>query len=448
MQDLTVVFVSLRKNCREIVPTTRLCFLALLCPLIGLLALLGSYMIPESCITPNAALSAKQIKEADIACCKGNREGFLRRRWHKMTQPDYFTDAVMIDVAVSCAARNPLERTLDTHMYAESQGICILNPVGNLEHLLWVGSDGLPLYDYSRYWHGYLLLVRPLLLFFHYDQIRTLNFFVLNGLLLLLLYLIYKRLGVGTASCFLLSMLSVAAPMAPMNWQFMDCFFIAYVASLCVLCSRKRLSSSPQTAILFFTSIGVATSYFDFLTTPILTLCLPLAFLTLLQVRQNNARPSHVLLCAVFWFAGYSYMWASKWVLTSLLTSNNILHAVFQQIMLRSYGAQASESLSILSRLQGGDVIGAVALLILFFLYVVLARKKTCKKTEMFAVILVGVLPLVWFMLAMEHSLSHMRFTWRALVGSIFPFLWAIFFCTSPKALLSRIFRRERDACP
>lgn len=52
---------------------------------------------------------------------------------------------------------------------------------------------GLTLTSYERYWHGYLVVLKPLLLVFNYGQIRILNGIVMAILVLLILRQLWKR---------------------------------------------------------------------------------------------------------------------------------------------------------------------------------------------------------------------------------------------------------------
>ena len=56
--------------------------------------------------------------------------------------------------------------------------------------------------NYARYWHGYQVLLRPMLVCYHIWQIRYLYQFVFFGLLALVLYQTKRRLGGGYAGCW------------------------------------------------------------------------------------------------------------------------------------------------------------------------------------------------------------------------------------------------------
>lgn len=413
--------------------------MGLLAPLVAMAFLLGVFMIPDSMLEQNAKVSAHQIFADTSEYHRQSLSGTVPKLWRRMTQRDFYTDAVMIGVAMSDFNRGIVERTLNTRLYASGTGSHLGSPESTLVKQFAEDYRGLRVYDYSRYWHGYLLMLRPLLMFLDYHGILIFNYMLLNGALLMLLIMLYRKLGWREACCFLVSVLAVAAPMVPMNCQFMDCFFIAYAVSIYILCRSDKYLRQPEKMIVLFFVTGMATSFFDFLTTPVLTLCLPLGIWVALQAKNGMVNVSRTGLLALVWFFGYVYMWASKWILTCLLTSGNIFYDVYRQIMLRSYALEEGQSFPMLARWMGRDVLCCVFLLFLFIVYVTLARKRTTDGGPLRAFLMVGFLPLVWFFISMQHSFVHMHFTWRAASGSFFAFLMVLVFYTSPKMLWSRL---------
>lgn len=61
--------------------------------------------------------------------------------------------------------------------------------------------------NYARYWHGYLVLFRPLFLFFSIVGIRRILFFLFCILWVIMLKLIHQRFGRKIAFVFGLSLL-------------------------------------------------------------------------------------------------------------------------------------------------------------------------------------------------------------------------------------------------
>lgn len=402
-------------------------------------------LIPNSLLLDNAKAASEQLREANRQFSLYHRDESIPEWWRTMTHQDYFTDSIMVGVSISNSDRDIINRTLNTKFYTQdyNEGLGNLgNPVLALHKQLHGDFEGLREYDYSRYWHGYLLFLRPLLAVLDYKGITILNFVVLNGLMILLTIMLCRVLDRGTACCFALTMLAILAPFAPINLQFMDCLFIACVASLVILLARGWIGRDFVHASLLFFVVGAATSYFDFLTFPILTLCIPLTVWLALQIRRRTASIPRVGILAASWFAGYVYMWAGKWILTCLLTSNNIMATVHDQIMLRSVDIHHGSPFPVketLAKFMSPNVVCLVAVLILFFAYLWLARKESSSRAEVKSLVLVGLFPLAWCLLCMQHTFQHPHLTWRFVGGIIFPYLCIAALYTSPREMRRRL---------
>jgi hypothetical protein len=59
---------------------------------------------------------------------------------------------------------------------------------------------------YSRYWHGYISILRPLLLLMRYDEIRYLNIFVFTFLIFIAAYVLVKKINILAAIALLISL--------------------------------------------------------------------------------------------------------------------------------------------------------------------------------------------------------------------------------------------------
>ncbi|MBO5039324.1 MAG: hypothetical protein J6C85_07735, partial [Alphaproteobacteria bacterium] len=59
--------------------------------------------------------------------------------------------------------------------------------------------------NHPRYWHGYLVFLKPLLLFFDIQNLRTINFVTQNILLLLVIFLLYRHTNFKYTLSFVLA---------------------------------------------------------------------------------------------------------------------------------------------------------------------------------------------------------------------------------------------------
>ncbi|MWK60321.1 hypothetical protein GO594_30545, partial [Pseudomonas otitidis] len=87
---------------------------------------------------------------------------------------------------------------------------------------------GLKPFSYARYWHGYLIWLRPLLCFMPYAGVRVVQYLVLLALFVWVTVLLHRRCGVRAAVWFVVSQLLVTFFWAPHQIQYFTCFAVAY----------------------------------------------------------------------------------------------------------------------------------------------------------------------------------------------------------------------------
>lgn len=142
-----------------------------------------------------------------------------------------FTDALMVNTAYSINNQKPLESALlDRKDWVQGQTTDYekdiqynLGAFGKYKDAnenvfqaaelygLMHGENITTSYEYARYWHGYLVFLRPLLLLFSIKGIRILQLIILSVALIILYILCYKRTDFLTSICFLVSFLLVNA---------------------------------------------------------------------------------------------------------------------------------------------------------------------------------------------------------------------------------------------
>ena len=127
--------------------------------------------------------------------------------------------------------------------------------------------------SYGRYWHGYLIVLKTLLLFLNVSEIRMLNLILQGTLFCILLYLVRKRIG-AVYQIPLLLMEAVLNPIVlPLSLQFSWVYYIGILSAIVFLIREKW---HPKSILLLFLITGMVTSYVDLLTYPLITLGLPM----------------------------------------------------------------------------------------------------------------------------------------------------------------------------
>ena len=182
---------------------------------------------------------------------------------------------------------------------------------------------------YSRYWHGYLVWLRPLLVLYTQGQLRYIYmmiFFMLFGLLFTTMALrLKKQTGVPAAIALSIALSACYLTIIPTCMQYVHVFLIAFVA--CIVFLRHPEWSKKHLPLLFMV-IGMVTSFVDFLTAPLLTLGIPLLMHLFMENQEDGVfswkeRIWTIFICSALWGIGYLGCWAFKWILSTLVLGSN-----------------------------------------------------------------------------------------------------------------------------
>ena len=344
---------------------------------------------------------------------------------YKTTQLDNETDAIMLLGAIyENKDLNPLQKAMAVpHATLEGvSSLCI-----TLKNILWdrQEADGFSYYD--RYWHGYMLYLKPLLLVMDYGDIRMFNMIIqLNLLLLLSVEMVKKKLHIYIPALILtLAVLNPAA--ISMSLQFSAIYYIILI-SLIILLRYKDILIKDDKLYIFFLMIGIAVAYFDFLTYPVAAFGIP-AILTMIIYDGNwKEKIKTVILLGICWVIGYLGMWAGKWVISSIVLNKNVFVEAFSRITVHS-----SETY------MEGVNIGAFGALwknvkvllkwpyfLMGFFYLVYYLRKIVRNFKFTGLIqctpfvIICFIPCIWIMILSSHSAWCYWYTYRNLSASVF----------------------------
>jgi len=322
---------------------------------------------------------------------------------------DNFTDSLMLNTAYVSDTSAPLRSVL-----LNSRGVAETNEIDqivNLEAYVLGTSD--QVVHYERYWHGYLITLRPLLTLFSLAEIRIVLSTTMYLLAALFLYVVWRNIGWQLAISLLMGLLLVDFWLIGSSLQFSSVFILGLVAS--IFYSKKKLSMSA-TMQLFFV-LGCATAFFDLLTAPLVSLGL------LLTVVLTRSKSNLSLFGILYWFVGYGLFWLSKWILVEMLVQPGAIATALDQVVNRTV-AQADANFShsgaiILNvkQLIGYSLVSKIVMVVLFASTVIaLVRFGTFSKTvfrNILPWLILAVIPYLWYAIAANHSYLHVWYTYR-----------------------------------
>ena len=406
--------------------------------------LLAAYALPGERVRQNVYDSARTIQS----------EGLYPEYFgFKLFQMDNYTDTLMLFEAASADELPPLQAMMTNTAYNVDNFETLADDLAWYIEKDWstgaqrTDAPALEPFSYARYWHGYLLWLRPLLLVTSYTGVRIVQYIALFALLAVVLVRLRCRCGLRAAVWFAVSQLAVSVWFVPHQVQYFTCFFIAYAGCTWVL-ARPRRSDVLCLGLLV---LGTATAFCDLLVTPILTLGLPLAcWLLEPQQRLRGGVPQCALAVggSLCWGTGYALCWASKWVLAGAVTGQNVLADALHQAEVRTtadtwHGMELTwcnifaflyDTLN--SRHLFWPALVVLAALIALF---ILSIRSKAALIRALPLALTACMTPAWFVLLRTHSIQHGWFTWRALGLTLFAGLAFLYYACDLRAARRRL---------
>lgn len=366
--------------------------------LVGIALLTLVFSIPNSTVEENTNYSLELIKKEGIS-----PKPFFNT---KSCMLDNHTDRMMLQkTIIQTELSNPVRAAMDAN-------------------------------NYSRYWHGYQTYLRPLIALTTYNNIRYLNMFVLFVLIFLVFSLIKEKLNIGIAISFALASTNVCLFMVPFSMTFMPVFVVTFT-TMCILLKNSEIYRNDISLFKMFLVIGILVSYFDLLTTPLITLGMPLAIIILLEIYKNKDFTikrgiAYICRCSLSWVTGYSVFWSLKWVAGSLILRKNLFTDAKEQIDFRVSGNeeyplqrwQAIKDNYELLSVSGDNLKTIIILLTIVFLILFIFFHKEFKNVKkIIPLFIISTFPYIWFYTLGNHSVIHSRFTYRIQIITLFSLL-------------------------
>ena len=392
-----------------------LCILALLGVILGVLLMTAIGFLPVNRIELHVRESAEVMKEEGDYCSLFP---------HVNTRLDNITDTLMMMKAA-------YRRTEEVSPVESAMMVYHVDKGPFWQGLEKVGDDPEedPLDAYPRYWHGYLLFLRPALMFLNYKELRIVNLYFQVALVSLLCVMMSKRDLRRFIVPFLILVLCQSPYTTSCSLQNSTIYYLYLLSSLLLVACYQKLRDSGALPYVF-TLVGIATAFLDFLTYPLVSFGVPVVFC---MIQERGTLRSRLRLLAVLgaaWLIGYGGMWAGKWVAASLLTGQNVIQDALTSAKYRAGSSFRGSKIPLwdtllcnLMQLEENPVaiLLAITAAVIFLAGIVTGRGKKMLTEGDAVLLLVMFLPLAWYAALRNHSFIHGGlFTWRELLISVF----------------------------
>lgn len=339
------------------------------------------------------------------------------------SQLDNFTDSIMLEEAAYDGDESLVDRALSVYRVSYPD----LNPQQSLVAHYNSNLDA-SVSSYPRYWHGFLIILKPLLTIFNYSQIRVLNIFIQVALMVVLAIQMFKRRYKDYLILMLLSICTIMPLANAVSLQFATMTYIMLIATNIIVYFAPQWEKHRSRLFLFFFITGIVTSYFDFLTYPLVSFGFPfIIYLCVTSLNNDSiiAKLYVFLKALVTWGIGYVGMWSGKWILTALFMDTSIFSDVGSKLIERSSVTTSNGSFSILAVFIENlcawwkspfSIIAVVVFLILVIIYFIKVRKIKPFLYSTLLFIPLIILPFIWYVGTSNHSYIHYWFTYKILV--------------------------------
>ncbi len=315
--------------------------------------------------------------------------------------------------------------------------------------------------EYLRYWHGSMIIIRPLLTFLNINQIYLLNKIVMWTLALALLIILFIK-NKKLAIIYVIAMIMIAFPMVPFCLEYTWTFYLMLISSIIAICIEKK---GDEALYKLFFITGMLTCFFDFLTTEIITILVPILFVLFIRKEQNRLKgPKETILFLVksitLWGISYCLMWFAKWIIVSiLLKTNAIKNYVLERALIRVYKLQGIESYKVLysgvifnnwhclypiNIIKRDSTLLKIVIGFLLVCFVLIDWKNIKKKWFSGLMLTIAIVPYIRYLVLANHSFKHYFFTYRNQIITIIAIGLILVDCFNKKLWLKQIKKKNK----
>ncbi len=385
---------------------------------LGYLLMVIAYTIPQSRLILGCANSV----------CTFEKEGAypIVSDGYINTQLDNYTDGAMLNAALCSTGESPFIAAIKNCQYKYDDQ----NPMDSFMSYIWQ-KEGTHTIDYPRYWHGFLIVLKPLLLFFSYSDIRMINGLMQSILLVLLLWTLAKKQLSQYILPVVLTTFYLVPSVLAMSLQYSSVYYIALLTTTVLLLFEDRLTEKQLIPELFLIA-GILTSYFDLLTYPLITLGFPLVFAIILQQRRRCTVKDTILSVIGYsfcWGIGYVGMWSGKWLLSILFLGFSSFAAVTASLQERSLNGAVTAGTSVMDTMISNiemfkkPIYKILPFIMLLYTAIIGYRnKKEIHLINCIPFLIILCMPFAWYVVTANHAAVHTWFTHKTLCIAVLGF--------------------------
>ncbi len=400
-------------------------FILLVCSVAaGYLLLVAVYCIPQGSLKGLAnSVAAIEKDDEDLSEVIFGYPG---------SRLDVFTDGAMLNTASHTNSESPFRRAIACHQY----GYDGKSPAQAFIAYYWEETPDSEI-TYVRYWHGFLAVLKPLLLFFSYSDIRMINHMGQMLTVFITLCAFARRKLYRYIPAVLMTYFFLTPIVLPMAMQYASVFYTGFLSLACLMFLYDRIKGGDGLLYLFMLT-GILTSYLDLMTYPVFTLGLPLVGLLILMQDDEDIdgfMPAfkRFVNCGITWFLGYALMWAAKTVIAIPFYGFSTITDTVSKVTQRSASGAVSEGYTYAQALAGNffmykNDIYRICLILytvavaVYFVYLTVRKRAGINPVLIPMYICIFAIPFVWYLVTIEHACIHAFMTYKDLTVAVFAY--------------------------
>lgn len=324
---------------------------------------------------------------------------------------DNYADYVWIKIAYGLT-----DNILDTKYFNNFS-----DPRNEIREL--IGST--PNYEYYQYWHGVIMFIRPLLSIMNIEGIYSLNYMFLSILFIVLMILLWNKKDYISILILFVGMLMCNFIIVGSCLEFVPTVYLMLITSIIITLFPNQKNHFYY--VLFFI-IGMSTAFFDFLTTELLTIAIPL--MLLIRTRKKDDDLIRFCFTSLFiWALGYIMMMTSKWLLIAITNHEYDIWTFVKGKIL--YWTEPKENYKVnwfsglirnLKAIFPFQYMNDMTIIIFFEIYICfyLLFSKRKNNLKSYVYLAIGCLPFLRYIVLSFHSYYHCYFMCRDLLVTIY----------------------------
>lgn len=404
----------------------------------------------------------KNLKEATKYFEKNPNEVTRVKREKKYTYIHVYSDEVILNMIYCLDTNNPLKSILNSKYYSKFE-----EDGSNQKYLDLIENNYEPNQQYLRYWHGSILIIKPLLMIFTLEQIYKLNTVLLLALLATLIAILVKKKYYAIPIALVVGLIMTACWYVPTTFDYTWTYYIMLILSIiCVLIEDKNKDNKNKKLYVLFLLSGIFTCFFDFLTTEILTILVPVTIVVSMRIKNKSLKDlkselGFLIKSFTIWLLAYLFMWIAKWTLASIVLNINALDYVVEKAMIRINGQildypkwkivllavkENFRALFPINYIQYEKMyLILIVVIILIGFIICIDRKNKDRRNYAILMFITGIVPYIRYMVLSNHSYRHVFFTLRSQLPTIMCIILIFIYSSNKEKLFAEINKTKKE---